>query len=207
MEKSITAILIRSEERKDSDYLVRLFSGEGIITAIMRGVRKSTSKLKFAAQPFAFCVYELAGREVPVVTGASCIEDFSVLAHSVSDFSACSIMLECADYASVAVDCSELFVSLLKCLKAVAYEYCDSRVVAIKFMQKILFMSGFFRPIKNKREIIDAKSLVDFIAAEYLDGLSSLKPEDDLANSALRSVVARFERTFDCSVKSAKLFK
>lgn len=207
MEKSITAILIRSEERKDNDYLIRLFSGEGIITAIMRGVRKPNAKLKFAAQPFAFCVYELAGKDIPVVTGAISIEDFSLLAHSVLDFSACSIMLECADYASVAVDCSELFVSLLKCLKSVAYGDCDSRIAAIKFMQKILFMSGFFRPVKDKREITDEKSLIDFIAAEYLDNLSAIKPEDSLTNSAVNLVVSQFERTFDCKINSAGLFK
>ena len=57
MEGSVTAIVIRAEERKDSDYLLRLFSAEGVISAVMRGVRKASSKMKFAAQPFAFCVY------------------------------------------------------------------------------------------------------------------------------------------------------
>ena len=56
MEGSVTAIVIRAEERKDSDYLLRLFSAEGVISAVMRGVRKASSKMKFAAQPFAFCV-------------------------------------------------------------------------------------------------------------------------------------------------------
>ena len=94
MEGSVTAIVIRAEERKDSDYLLRLFSAEGVISAVMRGVRKASSKMKFAAQPFAFCVYELSGRgEIPVVTGATQIEDFSGIAEDIVSFSACSVML------------------------------------------------------------------------------------------------------------------
>ena len=147
MEGSVTAIVIRAEERKDSDYLLRLFSAEGVISAVMRGVRKASSKMKFAAQPFAFCVYELSGRgEIPVVTGATQIEDFSGIAEDIVSFSACSVMLEAARYSVDAVDCPDSFVSLLKCIKAVLYSAVNPAIVAIKYLQKLLFSSGFFRP-------------------------------------------------------------
>ena len=65
MEGSVTAIVIRAEERKDSDYLLRLFSAEGVISAVMRGVRKASSKMKFAAQPRSACTNSAAEVKFP----------------------------------------------------------------------------------------------------------------------------------------------
>lgn len=209
MEKSLTAIVIKAEERKDNDYLIRLFSAEGIISAVLRGVRKSGAKMKFAAQPLAFCVYELNGNQIPVVTGASQIEDFSAVAADIVKFTACTAMLEAADYSASAVDCAESFVSLLKCIKAVMYEGVDARAAAIKYMQKLLFLSGFFRPERNKNQtagMSEAKMLEIQIASSYLDDLSGLCADEDTLSAALCNTAAVFEKYFYCSVKSIRFF-
>lgn len=206
MDRSITAILIKSEERKESDYLVRLFSTEGMVTAIMRGVRRSASKMKFAAQPFAFCVYELAGRDIPVVTGAARLEDFSPLTRDIMVFSACSVMLEAADFACPAVDSGESFVSLLKCLKTVMYDGTDARVAAIKYLLKTLHESGFFRHEKSLGITGSEKTVTGEIAGRYLDELKQYKPENDAVTAALLKVVRTFEKNFDCRVNSAEYF-
>ena len=212
MEGSVTAIVIRAEERKDSDYLLRLFSAEGVISAVMRGVRKASSKMKFAAQPFAFCVYELSGRgEIPVVTGATQIEDFSGIAEDIVSFSACSVMLEAARYSVDAVDCPDSFVSLLKCIKAVLYSAVNPAIVAIKYLQKVLFSSGFFRPEKGElpekdKCIISADKLCKAVAASRLDELLEITASDEVINSALAITADKFEKFFYCTLSSARFF-
>ena len=212
MEGSVTAIVIRAEERKDSDYLLRLFSAEGVISAVMRGVRKASSKMKFAAQPFAFCVYELRGRgEIPGVTGATQIEDFSGIAEDIVSFSACSVMLEAARYSVDAVDCPDSFVSLLKCIKAVLYSAVNPAIVAIKYLQKLLFSSGFFRPEKGELPekdncIISADKLCKAVAASRLDELLEITASDEAINSALAITADKFEKFFYCTLSSARFF-
>lgn len=212
MEGSVTAIVIRAEERMDSDYLLRLFSAEGVISAVMRGVRKASSKMKFAAQPFAFCVYELSGRgEIPVVTGATQIEDFSGIAEDIVRFSACSVMLEAARYSVDAVDCPDSFVSLLKCIKAVLYSAVNPAIVAIKYLQKLLFSSGFFRPEKGELPekdncIISADKLCKAVAASRLDELLEITASDEAINSALAITADKFEKFFYCTLSSARFF-
>ena len=212
MEGSVTAIVIRAEERKDSDYLLCLFSAEGVISAVMRGVRKASSKMKFAAQPFAFCVYELSGRgEIPVVTGATQIEDFSGIAEDIVSFSACSVMLEAARYSVDAVDCPDSFVSLLKCIKAVQYSAVNPAIVAIKYLQKLLFSSGFFRPEKGElpekdKCIISADKLCKAVAASRLDELLEITASDEAINSALAITADKFEKFFYCTLSSARFF-
>ena len=212
MEGSVTAIVIRAEERKDSDYLLRLFSAEGVISAVMRGVRKASSKMKFAAQPFAFCVYELSGRgEIPVVTGATQIEDFSGIAEDIVSFSACSVMLEAARYSVDAVDCPDSFVSLLKCIKAVLYSAVNPAIVAIKYLQKLLFSSGFFRPEKGElpekdKCIISADKLCKAVAESRLDELLEITASDEAITSALAITADKFEKFFYCTLSSARFF-
>ena len=94
MDKRLTAILLRATDAKENDKKVRLFTvEEGIITATMRGVKKATAKLKFAAQPFAFCEYELSEKNGNyTVTGANVIEDTYGICESIEKFSAASVV-------------------------------------------------------------------------------------------------------------------
>ena len=77
MDKKLTAILIKATDVRESDKTVRLFSAEeGRVTATMRGVRKPAAKMKYAAQPFALCVYEVSEKNgKKIVTGATPVED------------------------------------------------------------------------------------------------------------------------------------
>lgn len=212
MENSVTAIVIRADERKDNDLILRLFSAEGVISAVMRGVRKASSKLKFASQPLAFCVYELSGKgDMPVVTGATQIEDFSSIAEDVACYSACGVMLEAAAFSADAVDCPDSFVALLKCVKAISFGGADAAIVAIKYLQKLLYSSGFFRYEKGalpegETVLSSADELLKATAASRLDELIGIKAERDVIYSALATVVDRFERFFYCEIASARFF-
>ena len=62
MEEKINALMIRSVDYADNDKILSLFSLEqGVISAKIRGVKKAGAKLKFAAEPFCFAEYILAG--------------------------------------------------------------------------------------------------------------------------------------------------
>jgi DNA repair protein RecO (recombination protein O) len=61
MEIKTEAIVLQSIDYKDNDKLLTLFSPSlGKLTAGIRGVKKPTAKLSFAAQPFCFAEYVLA---------------------------------------------------------------------------------------------------------------------------------------------------
>ena len=61
MEIIVNAIVLKTVDYKDNDKILTLYSLEkGIITAGIKGVKKSGAKLKFASEPFAFCEYVLA---------------------------------------------------------------------------------------------------------------------------------------------------
>ena len=59
MNKSVTAIVLRSEDYNDFDKRLTLFTENGeIMRVIIRGVKRQKAKLSFAAQQFAFCNFK-----------------------------------------------------------------------------------------------------------------------------------------------------
>lgn len=78
MEAIVNGIVIRSIDYKDNDKLLTLFTLEkGKISAVVKGVKKSGAKLKFASEPFSFCEFVLAekgGRNT--VIGATYLDSF-----------------------------------------------------------------------------------------------------------------------------------
>ena len=78
MEK-LNAIVVKATDYKEADKLVRLCSAEkGIITATLKGCRKATAKLAFAARPFLFGEFILSQKNGRyTITGCSPIEPFA----------------------------------------------------------------------------------------------------------------------------------
>ena len=99
-------------------------------------------------------------------------------------------------------------VSVKKQNTAVVFD--DPIVAAIKYMQKLLFMSGFFRPERaladDGADISTADRLQKAIAASRLDELPSVAPEREVACSALTVTVDKFEQFFFCEIASARYF-
>ena len=121
------------------------------------------------------------------------------------------VMLEAARYSVDAVDCPDSFVSLLKCIKAVLYSAVNPAIVAIKYLQKLLFSSGFFRPEKGElpekdKCIISADKLCKAVAASRLDELLEITASDEAINSALAIIADKFEKFFYCTLSSARFF-
>ena len=96
MEIKCNALVLRAVDYKENDKLLTLFTADrGKLTAVCRGVKKASAKLKFAAQPFCFAEYvlaERAGRHT--VISAFLHDGFYPLREDIQKFYAASSVLE-----------------------------------------------------------------------------------------------------------------
>ena len=209
MDKKLTAILLRASDLRESDKSVRLFSAEeGVVSAVMKGVRKPNAKLKFAAQPFALCVYELnekAGRFT--VTGAAQIEDLYSMAAEPEKYAAACLLLEATEKAAESVEPQKLFVILLKSLKALLLDAVRPALVAAKFLQKTLSMSGFISVPEKKDVLPDTPSRVlDYIAYKTLEQLAGVSVPAATLKKTVLLIARRFEGVYEAGLSSLAVF-
>ncbi|MCH5163667.1 MAG: DNA repair protein RecO [Clostridiales bacterium] len=200
MNKSVTAIVLRSEDYRDYDKILKLFTQEGqVMRVIIRGVKKSGAKLRFAAQPFAFCNYELSGRnEANVITGAMAIEDlFKVSDYDI--YSAGCIMLEAAEKACEAQPNPELFVLLLKRLKVLIYGNLHPKLPAISYIQNAIHKSGYAYTYDKPKS--DPTTVMELLACT--ENLSTdFTASEDLIYRTFNKIASRFEDKFSCTLVS-----
>lgn len=206
MEKKITAVTLRATDLRESDRSVCLFSPEeGLITATMRGVRKQGAKLKFASQPLAVSRFELTekgGRYT--VTGAESLMDAYSLAADPEAYAAACLVAECTELAALSVEPDKLFVVILKALRVLVVGSVDPALVAVKFVQKTLSMSGFVAvPHRRGEEATTPSALLGAVAALTLEELEGATYPRELVSRALRLVIGRFEDVYERKVGSA----
>ncbi len=146
MEVKTEAIVLRSIDYKENDKMLTLFSPDlGKISAGIRGVKKPTAKLNFAAQPFCFAEYILAekgGRYT--VTGAYLHEAFYGLRLDIVRFyAACAALEVCRSLAMENESYHRLFLGLVTCLKELSLGEGDSAEALISFLLCALRECGY----------------------------------------------------------------
>lgn len=200
MNKSITAIVLRSEDYKDFDKKLKLFCEDGeVMRVIIRGVKRPKAKLKFAAQPFAFCNYELVGRDGAfVVTGAMAIEDlFKVSDYNI--FYAGYIMLEASEKVCEIQPNREIFLLLLRRLKTLIYENYDPRIVAISYLQNVIHISGYDyvydSPKSEPSTVMELLACTKTLTTEF-------RASDELVKKTFDKISRKFEDKFSCTLIS-----
>lgn len=208
MDKRFTGIVVTASDAGEADRNVRLLTAEeGGVTVKMRGVRRGTARLRFAAQPLALCRYEVAekaGRYT--VTGAEQIEDLGALAADPVAFVAASLVLEAALTASPSVEPGKLFVVTLKALSALTGG-TEQNVLIAKFLQKLLSMSGFVRPPeRTDAEPVTPTALLGKIAFLTLDEMKGMSFDPAVSRAALRMMVKRYEGVYERKLNSADVF-
>lgn len=201
--KSVTAIVTKAEDFGENDRLVRLFAMEGgMLRAKMRGVKKPKAKLKFAAQPFAFCRFELYEKGgYYTVASAVQIESLFEVTYDAQTYAAGCLMLETADIAVDEIPNPDLFVKLLKALKSLICDNADPRIVAAKYILAALHAQGYGARYDG---ISDTEKLTEGIRLTPLASLGSLAHTDETANGALRRAAYDFEYHFDRQLLSLK---
>ena len=118
-EKIIDAIVLKSQDFKDNDKIVYLFSpAEGKFSAVLKGVKKASAKLKFAGEPFCFAEFTCVKRgDMATITNAYQKESFFELRNDITAFYAGVSALEIVSaFAQEGVADPALFVCLIKSL-------------------------------------------------------------------------------------------
>ncbi len=211
VDKNLTAILIRAYDYKDNDKRAELFSAEeGIVTVTMRGVKKANAKLKFACQPFSFCIYELSERNKNyIVTGATTVEDMFALTKDTDVYVCACAVMETVRPLEGTVGSDELFVILLKTLKSMLYaDNSDPYLVLAKYVQKVLSMSGFARTrVLDAPDLSTTDGMLSYIATKYLDEVAKMIIDRTLAVDCALEELIRFEKLYETSLNAIKFMK
>lgn len=210
MDKNLTAILIRTYDYKENDKRAELFSAEeGIVTVTMRGVKKANAKLKFACQPFSFCIYELSKRnDNYVVKGATTVEDMFSLTKDTDVYTCACAVMETLKYLQ-GFNSDELFVIVLKTLKSMLYsENASPFLILAKYLQKILSMSGFVRTrVTENPNLSTSEGMLSYMATKYLDEVAKISTEESLAIDCAQTELIRFEKLYEVKLNAVKFIK
>lgn len=162
MEIKTEAVVLQAIDYKDNDKLLTLFSPSlGKITAGIRGVKKSTAKLAFAAQPFCFAEYVLAVKgDRYTVTSAYLHESFFDLRTDFDAFYAACAAAEACRLLTVENERYEgLFIGFVQCLQALCQREESVAEGLITFLLIALRESGYPLDLEYDREVRDGDTL------------------------------------------------
>lgn len=146
MEKKVNAIVLRSADYRDNDKVLSLFSlEEGVLSAGIKGVKKSGARLRFAAQPLSLNEYVLAekgGRHT--VIGASGIDSFYDLRTDIRRFYAAAAAAEfCLAFLPEGIVSPAQFFATADLLKGLCYGKDDPGAAAAKYLAEGLAAAGY----------------------------------------------------------------
>lgn len=146
MEEKVKAVVLKSVDFGEDDKLVSLYSVEkGKFSAVMRGVKKASAKLKFASEPFCFGEFLLAntkGRNV--VINCSEIESFFDLRQDLDRFYCGCGVLETINLLEEDNQSNPtLFILLLKSMEKLNFGDTSPKVLLVKFLLEYLTVAGY----------------------------------------------------------------
>jgi len=173
MEEKFNAICIRSVSYKDNDKMLSLFSLEnGIVDCVLRGVKKSGAKLKFAGELFCFAEYVVAvknGRRT--VIEATQIDDFYEIRLDIEKYYCATAIIE-----YLRAFCREdekpydLFLDTVNALKAIENGKNAPQLVLVKFFEEGLKKEGYgisFSSCASCKKPIDGRVFFDFDTCQF----------------------------------------
>ena len=195
-------IVLKISDYRDDDKLAKVLTADhGMVTVLMKGVKKAKAKLKPFAQVFAvFDTRLLANRGTFLtIVDPLLIQDGFSLCADLKVFTAASVAAE-ATVAAIGDDEPHpmMFLEFLKLLKALIA--CESPYyLAAAYTVKLLALSGFFRDYGYT----DApKTPAQALGYAQKHGYDKAGINPDLDRRALKFVCAEFERRFEIGLKS-----
>lgn len=146
MSEKIQGIVLKSNDRKEKDVNILLFSLEkGKVWATLRGVKSPKAKMKIAQNMFSygnFIVEE--GKSGFVVTNYESIENFHELAEDIDKYFEAAAVLELVekiDFSS-AQERAQAFVLTLKTLKNICFSSVKRLYCLDKFLIELFKITG-----------------------------------------------------------------
>ena len=145
-EKRLDAIVIKSVDYGETDKLVTLLTKEQGKTIVrVRGVRKATSKLRYATQPFLHSTFILSPTKGSyVLVGCDPQDRFSSIVANLGAYYVACFVCEVADHLSAEeFEDQELFEFVLASLKSLNGDSIDDYVYfALRFLKDALAVAG-----------------------------------------------------------------
>lgn len=145
MDVAIKAIALKSYDYRENDKFILLYSLEyGKISVLAKGVRKSSAKLKFAADQFCFGLYELSKTD-DRFTLKTCeqLESFYSLREKIEVYYAACVVAEClVNYTEDGQADGVIFAETLRALQSLI-NGAEPNVVVLRFLLGFMKHSGF----------------------------------------------------------------
>ena len=153
MAEKIQGIVIRSNDRKEKDKNILLFSLEkGKIWATLKGVKSPSAKMKIAQNPFCYGEFVLEeGKAGLIVTAFEAIETFHEISEDVDKYFEGTAMLEIVNGIEFSSqnEITQVFVLMLKALKILCFGKVLPLYVLDKFLIELFAITG--TPLNTKR--------------------------------------------------------
>lgn len=142
----VKGIVLSSCDYKEKDKLVELFTVElGKITAILKGCKAPSAKLKFAFQPFCFAEFEIIkSGKFYQITNAYLIDSFFDLTSNLANYYLTNMAIELVSLAISQDEANpKVFVLLANVLKYICYDKLNPYLVITKFCVDMLRELGY----------------------------------------------------------------
>ncbi len=147
--QKVKAIVVKSNDRKEKDKNILLFSIEqGKFWATLKGVKGTNAKMKLAQNPFTFAEFVVEdGKMGKIVTGFDTIETFYELTQDTDKYFCGTSILEIVNSIEFTSEneTAQIFVETIKALKAICFSNVNPIYVLDKFM--ISYFEKFGYPI------------------------------------------------------------
>mgnify|MGYP002524075434 FL=1 len=153
-ELTTQGIVLRAIDYGEKDKIITIFTADkGRVSAILKGVRRITSRLKYVSQPFCYADFKLTGRsELMTVSNASEITNFFDITQSYAKMVCGSAILEMVDNASTIGQSDPiLFDALRRCLGLLADSDINPDLILMRFAIGLFKVSGYAMNLKTCR--------------------------------------------------------
>ncbi len=150
MAQIVKALMLKSVKYKDNDKMLTLFTDDmGKVGAIARGVTKQNAKLKFLAQPFAFCEYSLVKKaDRYTITSGTLIESFFEISSDIlKTYSAYAVLEMCDKLFLEGVSCTDMLTLSVNTLKEISLGDCLTALIS--FMLNAFSILGYELVVDN----------------------------------------------------------
>lgn len=194
-------IVLKISDYRDNDRLAKvLTAGNGMVTVLLRGVKKATAKLKPFAQEFAVFDTRLVSNRGAFLTPVEplLIQDGFLLCADLRVFTAASVAAE-ATVAAIGDDepHPHIFLEFLKLLDGLISGDNPYYGAAV-YILRLLELCGFYREYTLTE---NPKTPVQLLGYAQKNG-HGVNPDADLSRRALKYICREFERNFDTGLKS-----
>ena len=172
MSEKIKAIVIKSNDKKEKDLSVLLFSLEkGKVWVTLKGVKGQNAKMKLAQNQFCFGEFVLEdGKSGQIVTGFECLESFHELSENIDKYFEASAVLEVVGKLkfSSETERAQIFLLVLKTLKAICFGNLKQIYALDKFFISLFEVFGV--PLYSEKCSSCGTKAFDRIFVDYSSG-------------------------------------